>query len=102
MKSVYYALAVPAVFLLVAACSSTPQITETPPDSVCSTIINAKCVRCHYKTRICDVLGTKNVRQWVRSIDFMIKQGAELSEEEKNKVIACLSFMPQGSDIVCK
>jgi hypothetical protein len=92
------------VILLViisAACSGTGNIGEPPPEAVCSSIINAKCTRCHYKTRICDALGTKSVRQWKKSTIFMVRQGAELTEDEQNKVVACLSSLPQGSPVVC-
>lgn len=88
--------------MFLSACSSTNEIVEDVPDAVCSSIVDAKCVRCHYKTRICDALGKKNVRQWKKSVNFMIKQGAQLSEDEQRKVVACLSSMPEGSDIVCK
>ena len=98
----YLFLLLIAFALVVSACSGGPEIGEAPPDSVCSSLIDLKCVRCHYKTRICDALGTKSVRQWKKSINFMIKQGAELSVDEQSKVIACLSTMPEGSDIVCK
>ena len=74
---------------------------EPAPEAVCSSMINAKCIRCHYKTRICDALGTKSVRQWKKSITFMVRQGAELTEDEQNKVVACLSSLPQGSQVVC-
>jgi hypothetical protein len=74
---------------------------EPPPEAACSSMINAKCIRCHYKTRICDALGTKSVRQWKKSITFMVSQGAELTEDEQNKVVACLSSLPQGSQVVC-
>ncbi|MES0446914.1 MAG: hypothetical protein ABUJ92_10245 [Desulfobacterales bacterium] len=74
---------------------------EPPPEAVCSSRINAKCIRCHYKTRICDALSTKSVRQWKKSITFMVRQGAELTEDEQNKVVACLSSLPQGSQVVC-
>ena len=92
------------VILLViisAACSGTGNIGEVPPEAVCSSIINAKCTRCHYKTRICDALGTKSVRQWKKSTIFMVRQGAELTEDEQNKVVACLSSLPQESPVVC-
>jgi hypothetical protein len=85
-----------------AACSGAAEIGETPKEAVCSSIVNAKCVRCHYKTRICDALGTKSARNWKRTIKFMQKQGAQLTEDEKNKVIACLISLPKGSDVVCK
>jgi hypothetical protein len=32
----------------------------------------------------------------------MIKQGAQLTEDEQNKVIACLSSLPKGSGVVCQ
>jgi len=95
-------LPLPLFFVLASACSGPPEIGEVPPESVCSSIIDAKCVRCHYKTRICDALGTKSVPQWNKSIKFMIKQGAQLSADEQRKVLACLSSLPQGSDVVCK
>lgn len=101
-KTTLYLLLVLVIFILITACSSTTEIVEPPADSVCSSLVDAKCVRCHYKTRICDALGTKSVRKWKQSIQFMIKQGAQLSEEEKNTVVACLASLPQGSDVVCK
>jgi len=89
-------------FVLVAGCSGTAEIGEPPSEEVCSSIVDAKCVKCHYKTRICDALGTKSVGQWKRSIKFMQKQGAQLTEEEQSKVVACLSSLPKGSAIVCE
>ena len=82
------------------ALADNPQ-PEPPPEAVCSSMINAKCIRCHYKTRICNALGTKSVRKWKKSIKFMVRQGAELTEDEQNKVVECLSSLPQGSQVVC-
>jgi len=31
----------------------------------------------------------------------MVRQGAELTEDEQNKVVACLSSLPQESQVVC-
>jgi hypothetical protein len=101
-KSILYLFLVMITFLLISACSG-PEVTgEAPSEAVCSAIVDAKCVRCHYKTRICDALGTKSVRKWEKTLKFMIKQGAALSEDEQKKVLACLSSLPAGSDIVCK
>ena len=102
MRSVIYPFMIISVFMFMAACSGTTEIGEAPPDEVCSSLVSAKCVKCHYKTRICDALGTKSVGNWKRSIKFMIKQGAQLTEDEQNKVIACLSSLPKGSEVVCK
>ena len=101
-KSILYLFLVMITVFLVSACSS-PEVTgDAPPEAVCSDIIDAKCVSCHYKTRICDALGTKSVRKWQKTLKFMIKQGAELTDDELNKLLACLSTLPAGSDIVCK
>jgi hypothetical protein len=102
MKSAKYLCMAIFVFLFAAACSGTAEIGEAPSESVCSSIVNAKCIKCHYLTRICDALGTKSVGNWKRSIKFMVQQGAQLTQDEQNKVIACLSSLPKGSDVVCK
>lgn len=102
MKSAIYLFIAISVFVFVAACTPTAEIGEAPSDTVCSSIVNAKCIQCHYMTRICDALGTKSIGSWKRSIKFMIKQGAQLTQDEENKVIACLSSLPKGSDVVCK
>ena len=102
MKSAMYLFIATVVFAFVAACSGTAEIGEVPAEAVCISLVDAKCVKCHYKTRICDALGTKSVGKWKQSIKFMIKQGAELSADEQVKVIACLSSLPKGADIICK
>jgi len=102
MNSAMYLIMAITVFVLMAACSSSAPIGEPPSDVVCSSIVNVKCVKCHYKTRICDALGTKSVSNWKRTIKFMLKQGAQLTEDEQNKVIACLSSLPRGSGVVCE
>ena len=102
MKSVLYLFVLITVLILVTSCSGAAEIGEVPSDAVCSSIVDAKCVRCHYKTRICDALGTKSVGNWKRTIKFMVKQGAQLSEDERNKLIACLAALPKGSDVICK
>ena len=101
-KSIQYLFLLLITFLLASACSGTDMIVEAPSEAVCNSIIDARCVRCHYKTRICDALGTKSVSKWKKTIKFMIKQGAELTEDEQNKVIMCLSSLPEGSDVVCQ
>lgn len=89
-------------FLFLTACSGPVEIGEVPSDEVCSALVNAQCVRCHYKTRICDALGTKSVASWKRTIKYMIKQGVQLTEDEQVKIVACLNSLPEGSDIVCE
>ena len=96
-----YFITIFIIFIFVTACSGTGNIGEAPSNAVCSSLVNAKCIRCHYKTRVCDALGTKSVRKWKQTITFMLKQGADLTEDEQNKIVACLSALPQGSEVVC-
>jgi hypothetical protein len=90
-----------SVFLY-AACVGSSEVGGESVGTDCQAIINSKCVKCHYKTRICDALGTKSKRKWKRTIKFMVKQGAKLSKDEQKSVTECLSSLPKGSDIVCK
>jgi hypothetical protein len=101
-KLIVYLLVTGTVLLFLASCGGTPEIGPPPPDSVCSSIVNVKCTKCHYKTRICAALGKKSPGKWVRTINLMVKNGAQLTEDEKNKVIACLSSLPEGSAVICQ
>ena len=101
-KSILNLFLVLAVFLLMSSCSGPTRMVEPPSEAVCSAIVDVKCVQCHYKTRICDALGTKSVGKWKKSVTYMIKQGAQLTEDEQSKVIACLSSLPAGSPVVCQ
>ena len=91
-----------SVFLYAACGGSAEVAVATSTGGDCQATIDAKCVKCHYKTRICDALGTKSKRKWKRTIKFMVKQGAQLSQDEQSKVLACLSSMPKGSAVVCR
>ena len=101
-QSILYLFLLLIIFVLVNGCSSATKVKEAPSETVCSAIVDAKCVRCHYKTRICDALGTKSVRKWEKTIKFMMKQGADLTEDDQHKVVACLSSLPRGSSVVCQ
>ena len=95
-------LAIIGSVFLYAACGSSSEVGGGSVDADCQSIIANKCVQCHYKTRICDALGTKSKRKWKRTIKFMVKQGAILSKAEQATVTECLSTMPKGSEMVCK
>ena len=101
-QSLLYLFLVVIFFVLVNGCNGATNVETPPSEAVCSAIIDAKCVSCHYKTRICDALGTKSVRKWKKTMRFMVKQGAQLSQDEQNKVVACLSSLPKESDVVCR
>lgn len=89
------------LIILVTACTGRENIGEIPSNTVCASLVNAKCTRCHYKTRICAALGTKSISKWGKTINFMVNQGADLTDEERQKIVACLSSLPQNSEVVC-
>ena len=101
-QSLLYLFLVVIFFVLVNGCNGATKVDTPPSEAVCSAIVDAKCVTCHYKTRICDALGTKSVRKWKKTMKFMVKAGAQLSQDEQNKLVACLSSLPKGSAVVCR
>jgi len=68
----------------------------------CAVLINSRCQECHYKSRICQVLGNKSKWEWKSTVTHMIGRGAKLSDTEKKTVIDCLGSAPVGADFVCK
>ncbi|MFC1523870.1 hypothetical protein ACFL6N_03675 [Thermodesulfobacteriota bacterium] len=68
----------------------------------CWVLLEAQCVECHYKTRICQSLGKKSKRKWKRSIKNMVKRGAKLSKKEQQILVECLHAEPPGSKKVCE
>ena len=68
----------------------------------CEALLNSRCQECHYKSRICQVLGQKSKGEWERTVNNMIRHGAKLSDAEKMGVIDCLYAAPVGADFVCK
>ncbi len=81
---------------------SSEVVVATSTGGDCRAMIDSKCAKCHYRTRICDALGTKSKRKWKRTIKFMVKQGANLSKVDQETIVECLSTMPKGSEIACK
>ena len=70
------------LIILVTACTGRENIGEIPSNTVCASLVNAKCTRCHYKTRICAALGTKSISKWGKTINFMVNE----CEEFGNKI----------------
>jgi hypothetical protein len=101
-QSILYLFLVVIIFGYVSGCNGATKVETPPSEAVCTAIVDAKCVKCHYKTRICDALGTKSVRKWKKTMKFMVKAGAQLSQDEQNKLVACLSSLPKGSAVVCR
>lgn len=82
--------------LLVAA-----QASPAAADTRCAELINTRCDQCHYKTRVCQVLGTKSRWGWKRTMKRMLAYGARLTDDERDYLVDCLAAAPKGADYVC-
>lgn len=71
-------------------------------EQTCKQLIDTRCESCHYKTRICQVLGKKSKWGWKRSMKRMIQYGAKLTKAEQKTLTDCLVKARPGADFVCK
>ncbi|MEW6594621.1 MAG: hypothetical protein AB1413_07110 [Thermodesulfobacteriota bacterium] len=71
-------------------------------DQRCATLITTRCEQCHYKTRICQVLGSRGKWGWSRTVKRMQKLGAKITDEEAKHLAACLAAAPKGAPHVCQ
>ncbi|MGV1100564.1 hypothetical protein ACUUL3_14305 [Thiovibrio sp. JS02] len=85
--------------LLLSLAAGTPAMAGEEP---CAALLDSRCQSCHYKSRICQKLGRKNVRGWQRTIRNMIRHGARLSAAEGKTLAECLAAAPAGAEFVCK
>ncbi len=71
-------------------------------EEACVKKILATCTTCHYQTRICNELGQKSRRGWEVTVDRMLRYGLKLTEQEKDRIIACLLAMEDDSGRLCQ
>ena len=67
----------------------------------CKTLLTSECVGCHEKEKFCENLG-KNERFWKAMLGIMEANGADLTKEEKEELIASLSKPLEAAKEVCK
>lgn len=82
--------------------SSVGCVSSETAEKECATLLTTKCNECHYRTRICQALGTKSKRKWRRSIKNMIAYGAKVSENEQKILVNCLYKAPKGNEFICQ
>jgi len=56
----------------------------------CHKVLNAKCVECHSTATSCAKIG-QSEEWWLRTIDAMVKLGADVSKRERKVLATCLS-----------
>lgn len=73
-----------------------------PNEKDCAILLATRCDECHYRTRICYLLGKKSKRQWHRIINNMMDYGVKISEEQREILTDCLYKAPPNADFVCQ
>ncbi len=80
-------IAVVAVMTLLLVVAEPSRAEET-----CESLVNGKCLSCHFETRICQKMKKKKgKRSWKRTIKGMVRHGTELSREQQKTLVQCFS-----------
>ncbi len=56
----------------------------------CHQLVQSKCLGCHNLTSTCKKIGASE-KQWLQTIDAMIKLQADISLQERTALATCLS-----------
>jgi hypothetical protein len=68
----------------------------------CHNVVNAKCIECHSTETSCTKIG-QSEDWWLRTIDAMVKLGADVSKQERKVLAECLSNPSEANlEIICK
>jgi hypothetical protein len=60
----------------------------------CHKVLKAKCIECHSTETSCAKIG-QSEDWWLRTIDAMVKLGADVSKQERKVLAECLSTSPE-------
>lgn len=101
------------VYLVVfmATCFIQTSISSAQENKSCVPLLTERCETCHYLTRVCQKVDKERNKKslfgspkgtWKRIIKNMVKQGAQLNNEEENILIECLSKPTQEVLDECK
>ncbi|MBI9110537.1 hypothetical protein [Maridesulfovibrio ferrireducens] len=67
----------------------------------CSGLIVAKCASCHSLKRVCRALGKKDLAQWQKTNERMVKKGMTVTDEELVRINKYLSGAT-SDDAICQ
>ncbi|SDL11449.1 hypothetical protein SAMN05660337_2131 [Maridesulfovibrio ferrireducens] len=67
----------------------------------CSGLIVAKCASCHSLKRVCRALGKKDLAQWQKTNERMVKKGMTVTDAELADINKYLSGAT-SDDAICK
>jgi len=68
----------------------------------CAELLPSKCTGCHNMNRVCQKVGKKSEKRWLRTIKRMEKHGSQLSGSEENVILTCLANPGSGTLQLCK
>lgn len=68
----------------------------------CGTLLVERCEKCHYSTRVCQVLEKKSLRKWKKTMSRMIRYGAVLTPAEESFLVDCLFSAKAGDKDICR
>jgi endonuclease III len=64
--------------------------SHSPSRAGCIELVQAKCITCHFETRVCQKLQkNKGKRSWKRTIKSMVRHGTKLSKAEQKELVQC-------------
>ena len=68
----------------------------------CCEMLEQNCISCHYNTRICEKVGTKNRRSWKNTTKRMIRYGLKIDKAELAKITDCLVALEENPGKFCE
>ena len=71
-------------------------------ETECATLLLTKCDSCHYLTRVCYRVGKKSRRSWKRTLNAMVRHGAQVTEAQLDTLLACLSDAAPEVEKTCR
>ena len=87
------------VFLFIGFSSNAASFDTKEED--CKVLLKTRCDSCHYRTRICQVLGKKSRSSWRRTMKTMIRYGVKLTKAQQKILVDCLYKAPKKAEFVC-
>ena len=75
-------------------------IAKANAEGQCSELMTTVCNDCHNTDRVCESMGGPE-KKWKAIIDWMISNGAELSDDQQTLLINCLTEPYEEAKKVC-
>jgi hypothetical protein len=69
-----------------------PAAALSAENDTCTPLVTTHCIKCHFETRICQKVGkNKGGGAWKRTIKAMVRNGAQVSKQDQQALVACFS-----------